>query len=54
MKSLKIKVNDGVVEKVIKIELSEKEYEKLMSIYDDEFGLEMIILDEEDVMVAAL
>ena len=49
MKSLKLKVNDGVMEKVINIELDEKEYKKLMSIYDDEFGLERTILNEEDM-----
>lgn len=43
MKKLVIIVSDSFVRKEIEISVSEKEYNKLMKLYDDECGLEFII-----------
>ena len=43
MKKLVIVVSDSFVRKEIEISVSEKEYNKLMKLYDDEFGLEFMI-----------
>lgn len=43
MKKLVIVVSDSFVRKEIEISVSEKEYKKLMKLYDEECGLEFII-----------
>lgn len=43
MKKLVIIVSDSFVRKEIEISVSEKEYNKLMKLYDDECGLEFVI-----------
>ena len=43
MKKLVIIVSDSFVRKEIEISVSEKEYNKLMSIYDDECGCDFMI-----------
>lgn len=45
MKKLVIVVSDSFIKKEVEISLSEKEYKKLMSIYDDECGLDFVIKD---------
>lgn len=43
MKKLVIVVSDSFVEKEVEISLSEKEYKKLMGMYDEDCGLEFTI-----------
>ena len=43
MKKLIIVVSDSFVRKEIEISVSEKEYKKLMKLYDEECGLEFMI-----------
>ena len=43
MKKFIIVVSDSFVRKEIKISVSEKEYKKLMKLYDEECGLEFMI-----------
>lgn len=43
MKKLVIVVSDSFVRKEIEISVSEKEYNKLMKLYDEECGLEFMI-----------
>ena len=43
MKKMVIVVSDSFVKREVEISLSEKEYKKLMSIYDDECGLDFVI-----------
>lgn len=43
MKKLVIVVSDSFVRKEIEISVSEKEYKKLMKVYDEEYGLEFKI-----------
>lgn len=43
MKKLVIVVSDSFVEKEVEISLSEKEYKKLISMYDEDCGLEFTI-----------
>lgn len=43
MKKLVIIVSDSFVRKEIEISVSEKEYKKLMKVYDEEYGLEFKI-----------
>lgn len=43
MKKLVIVVSDSFVRKEIEISVSEKEYKKLMKVYDEECGLEFMI-----------
>ena len=43
MKKLVIVVSDSFVRKEIEISVSEKEYKKLMKVYDKECGLEFMI-----------
>ena len=43
MKKLVIIVSDSFVRKEIEISVSEKEYNKLMKVYDEEYGLEFKI-----------
>ena len=43
MKKLIIEVSDSFVKREVEIKLSEKDYKKLMSIYDDECGLDFVI-----------
>lgn len=43
MKKLIIVVSDSFVRKEIEISVSEKEYNKLMKVYDEEYGLEFKI-----------
>ena len=43
MKKLTIIVSDSFVRREIEISVSEKEYKKLMKLYDDECGLEFMI-----------
>lgn len=43
MKKLIIIVSDSFVKKEVEISLNEKEYKKLMNMYDKECGLEFLI-----------
>lgn len=43
MKKLVIVISDSFVRKEVEISMSDKEYNKLMKLYDDECGLEFII-----------
>lgn len=43
MKKLVIVVSDSFVRKEVEISVSEKEYNKLMKMYDEEYGLEFKI-----------
>ena len=43
MKKLVIVVSDSFIKKEVEISLSEKEYKKLMGMYDEECGLEYTI-----------
>ena len=43
MKKLIIVVSDSFVRKEIEISVSEEEYNKLMKVYDEEYGLEFKI-----------
>lgn len=43
MKKLIIVVSDSFVKKEVEISLNEKEYKKLMNMYDKEYGLEFLI-----------
>ena len=43
MKKLVIVVSDSFVKKEVEISLREKEYKKLMSVYDGECGLDFVI-----------
>ena len=43
MKKLVIIVSDSFVRKEVEISMSDKEYNKLMKLYDEECGLEFII-----------
>lgn len=43
MKKLVIIVSDSFVRKEVEVSISEKEYKKLMKIYDEECGLEFMI-----------
>lgn len=44
MKTLTIKISDTFASKKITINVSEEDYKKLMSMYDDELGLEFTIV----------
>ena len=43
MKKLVITISDTFVRKDIEISIDDKNFEKLMSMYDDELGLEVMI-----------
>ena len=43
MKKLVITISDTFVRKNIEISIDDKNFEKLMSLYDDEMGLEFMI-----------
>lgn len=47
MKKLVIIVSDSFVRKEVEISISEKEYKKLMGIYDEELGCEFMIKEEK-------
>lgn len=47
MKKLVIIVSDSFVSKEVEISISEKDYEKLMKVYDEECGCEFVIKEEE-------
>ena len=43
MKKLVIVVSDSFIKKEVEISLSERDYKKLMSVYDDECGVDFVI-----------
>lgn len=45
MKKLVIVVSDSFIKKEVEISLSEKDYKKLMSVYDEDCGLDFVIKD---------
>lgn len=47
MKKLVIIVSDSFVRKEVEISISEKEYKKLMGVYDEEYGCEFVIKEEK-------
>lgn len=47
MKKLVIIVSDSFVSKEVEMSISEQDYEKLMKVYDEEFGCEFVIKEEK-------
>lgn len=43
MKKLVIIVSDSFIKKEVEISLSEKDYKKLMSVYDEDCGVDFVI-----------